>query len=243
MKVDSIPCYIRNLNTNAVVNFDVEIPQSVSDQYTANFTEQGTKGRSSPFMAYENSGPRQVSFSVLLAADIRRQLVKTVEALRDMLKPVNSDYLKYPKVLVRIGDVVNMTAVPTAFDVDWSNGYISNVYRTCECSFSFTEIEENTSSSTSVGTYSAASVSDMNTSNSGSAKSGDRKARATNYDIGDKYKVGSPKYGWAEFEGAYNNDSSTKNKVDPGDYYVTAVDRGMLNISLDKNTPDIWVRG
>lgn len=142
MVAEKIPCYIVNKNTGATVSFDVEIPETVNDSYVTNFQQQGTKGRSSPFKAYQNSGPRSITFTVTMALDLRRDLKETVDTLRDMLKPAKSSYIVAPRVRVRIGDVLNIEAVPTSFSVNWREGYKNNVYRVCDCEFAFDEVED-----------------------------------------------------------------------------------------------------
>lgn len=151
MKMDSIPCYIYNKNTGATVSFDIAVPDSISDSYQTNYESHSTKGRSSPFKAYQNSGPRSVSFSVIMSLDYRRDLLDTVDALRDMLKPCNFGYIKAPYVHVRIGDVLDINAVPLTFDAVWKEGYKENKYRICECSFSFDMVEDAGTFATSKG--------------------------------------------------------------------------------------------
>ena len=98
MHAEYIPCYIVNLNTDSKVVFSIELPETISDSYSANYSDQVTRGRSSPFKSYESSGPRSISFSVMLSYDYHRDLKDIVSDLRNMLKPQQGSYINPPRV-------------------------------------------------------------------------------------------------------------------------------------------------
>nr|DAY14360.1 MAG TPA: putative peptidoglycan binding domain protein [Caudoviricetes sp.] len=140
--VDYIPCYIINLNTDTKIEFNIETPEEITDSSTANFTDQTVRGRSSPFKAYENSGPRSISFSVILVDDYRHGgLVNTVNALRALVYPHNDAYIIAPQCLLRIGDFLNIKCVPSDISVTWRKPYREGIYTVAEVSITVSEVE------------------------------------------------------------------------------------------------------
>lgn len=235
MNIEPIECYVMNLNTDDVVTFNVEIPENVTESYTANYTDQFTRGRSTPFKSYENSGPHSIQFSVKLVLDYRRDLVDTVDCLKDMLKPVKGVALVPPKVRVRIGSVLNIQAVPTGFEFNWGDGYKDGVYRTCECSFGFDEVED-------VGIFAEAKGKDYKAVVP--AKSYTVTSRlATNYQYGQEYELKETKTGYYTAEEALANKSNGNptGTCEPGLYYIYNKSKGMINITKVKGQPGSWI--
>lgn len=237
MNVESIECYIQNINTDTTVSFNVEIPESVEETVTANFDDQTPRGRSSPFKSYTNSGPHSISFTVTLCLDYRRNLKEVVEALKDMLKPAKSCVIIAPKVRVRIGNIINIKAVPLSFSFNWGNGYKNGVYRTCECSFSFDEVEDVGSFASSTGSYSAKALS-----NSKDSKA-NKEGNSVDYVVGKTYNLKKQTIGYFSADEALAGKSKGNpvGKYKPGEYYIFAKYKGAINITSNKEIPGAWI--
>lgn len=240
MNVEKIPCYIMDMNTSAKVSFDVEIPDSVNDSYTASFSDQVTQGRSSPFKVYSNSGPRQVSFTVVIALDYRRDLNDVVKSLRAMLKPYKGKVITPPKVKVRIGDFINIKAVPLAFDVTWKGGYKDNMFRICECSFSFAEVEDVSSFDDSKSS-SSASTSGNNTKTSATTTS-----KVIVYEVGQTYVLTrntKAYYTSAEALEGKAKDGHPVATAKKGTYFIYNKAKGMINITKTPGVKGVgWIK-
>lgn len=140
--VDYIPCYVYNMNTGTMIQFGVSTPEEISDSTTANFEDQAVKGRSSPFKAYDNSGPRSISFTIELVADYCPDgIVQTVNKLRALCYPHKKTIIVEPKCRVVIGNFLKVTCVPTAVDVVWKKPYKDNIYTLADVTLSLSEVE------------------------------------------------------------------------------------------------------
>lgn len=242
MNIEKIPCYIMDLNTSAKVVFDVEMPETVNDSYVANFSDQVTQGRSSPFKAYSNSGPRTVSFTVVLSLDYRRDLNSVVNSLRAMLKPYKATVLTPPYVMVRIGDFLNIKAVPQSFDVVWKGGYKDSMYRICECTFQFSEVEDTGTFNTSKSNTSSLLETNINTSgNNVSSKKGS--SNAVQYEVGSEYNLTETKKGFYTSAEALAGKSSGNptGTCRPGKYWIYNKAKGMINITKVKGQMGNWI--
>lgn len=235
MNVDNIACYVSNLNTNETVTFNVEIPDQISDSYSAEYEDQSTRGRSSPFKSYVSSGPRSISFSVTLSLDYRRDLKSTVDCLRDMLKAAKGTVIRPPKVRVRIGDVLNIYAVPSSFECTWSGGYKDSMYRVCECSFSFDEVEDVSSYASGQAKNYIAVEERRVTENS----------YAADYVYGGTYNLSSKKIGYTTAAEALAGKAMNNNATSvcsPGEYYIYNKSKGMLNLTKTQGVPGSWIK-
>lgn len=140
---DYITCYIYNLNTGTQVNFGVSTPDEISDSNSANFEDQAVKGRSSPFKAYDSSGPRTISFTVELVADYCSEgIVKTVNKLRALVYPHKQTVIVEPRCKVCIGNFLQVTGVPTNIDVTWKKPYKDGIYTLADVSITVSEVED-----------------------------------------------------------------------------------------------------
>lgn len=142
--IDKIPCYTKNLVTGTTTIFDL-VPEIVTDNHVANFEDQVTKSRPSPFKAYASSGPRNVSFSVVISQDYcQNGILKTVNQLQALVIPeLKGSYVDSPRCLVRIGDIININAVCINVSVEWETPYKENVYHKATVTMSFDEVENN----------------------------------------------------------------------------------------------------
>lgn len=141
--VDPIPCYIYNLNTGKKIIFDLESPDSISDNITANFDAQSPRGRSSPFQGYGGSGPRTLDFSIELSADYCTEgIVQTCDSLRALCYPHNATVIVEPKCLFRLGRFLSVKAVPNSVGVEWRKPYKDGIYTLATVSISLSEVED-----------------------------------------------------------------------------------------------------
>lgn len=238
MNVEKIACYIQNINTDTTISFNVEIPETVEETVSASYEDQAPRGRSSPFKSYVNSGPHSIAFTVTLSLDYRRNLKDVVNSLKDMLKPAKSTVIIPPKVRVRIGNILNIKAVPMSFSFTWGNGYKDGVYRTCECSFSFDEVEDVGTFSTSTGNYSATEVKDYGTKVETLTASS-----ATDFKVGESFTLSKKVTGYYTAAEALAGKSSGNptGKYAPGVYYVYSKSKGAINITSNKGVPGAWI--
>lgn len=140
--VDYITCYIYNMNTGTMINFGVSTPDEITDSNTANFEDQAVQGRSSPFKAYANSGPRGLSFTIQLVADYCKEgIVQTVNKIRALLYPHKQTVIVEPRCRFVIGYFLRVQAVPVAIDVVWKKPYKDGLYSIAEVSFTLNEVE------------------------------------------------------------------------------------------------------
>lgn len=140
---EDISCFITNLNTGTVIEFGLLSPDEVSDSNSANFEDISIRGRSSPLKGYDSTGPRSISFSIELAADLCPQgLVQTVRRMQALLYPHQQTVIVQPRCLFVLGDFLNITGVPQSVDVVWKKPYTNGMYRFADVSFSMSEVEE-----------------------------------------------------------------------------------------------------
>lgn len=137
---DYIPCYITNTLTGGTIEFDVE-PEEITDTTTANFDPQEIRGRSSPFQGYNSSGPRTVSFELVLHQDLCKDgLLNTINHLKSLAYPGYGGVLSPPSCIVRLGKMVHMKATVSDVGVTWQKPYRDQLYLVATVSLSFTEV-------------------------------------------------------------------------------------------------------
>lgn len=144
---DYISCYVYNMNTGTMINFGIATPEEVNDSNTANFEDQAVKGRSSPFKAYDSSGPRNISFTIELSADYCKEgIVQTVNKLEALVYPHKQTVIVEPRCRFVLGKFLKVTAVPVSVDVIWKKPYKDGIYTLADVSITLNEVE-------SVGTF------------------------------------------------------------------------------------------
>ena len=135
-----IPCYIINTLTGGKIEFECE-PEEISDTNSNQFDPQDIRVRSSPFQGYSSSGPRTISFSVMLHDDLCKEgILNTVNHLRSLTYPSYGGVLIPPKCLVRIGDMIHCNAIVNDISVTWQKPYRSGTYVAAEVSINLTEV-------------------------------------------------------------------------------------------------------
>ena len=142
--VDQFLCYLENLNTGSRVVF-YSRPDSISDNMTASFDSQIPKSRTSPIQSYANSGPREISFSVILHQDYSPEDMRIlVRKLQGNVLPIDKGgYIIPPKSHIVAGDFIDVVGVCTSVSTDWMPPYHdNNVFNQANVSFSFTEVED-----------------------------------------------------------------------------------------------------
>lgn len=140
-KKDPIDCYIINLLTNTMIEF-TGLPEEVTIANTANFSDQAVKGRSSPFKAYENSGSKTIDFSVLIVADYcEKGITQVSNEISALVLPSNNGFIQAPKCLFKLGEFINIVAVPNSITQCFKPPYKDGVYTILEVTFSLSEIE------------------------------------------------------------------------------------------------------
>lgn len=140
-----IDCYITNLLTNTTIIVQV-LPDSLSDAVNATFDDVQTRGRTSPYKAYANSGPRTISFSLELFDDyLDENIVMVVRKLQALCYPTKSStFVNAPKCRVKMGEMFAFTGVCNSVSVDWQKdaGFKYGRYSHASVSLDFNEVED-----------------------------------------------------------------------------------------------------
>lgn len=132
-----IPAYIVNLTTGHVIEF-AHIPDELEDSNSSSFSEINIQGRSTPVLAYDGSGPRNVTFTLQLHDDYCRLGIKqTVDLLKSLTYPRYSTYILPPRCYIRIGETIRMTGVCEDVTVNWKKPYRDNKFVYAEVSLTF----------------------------------------------------------------------------------------------------------
>lgn len=147
---DYIPCYVINTLTGNTIEFDVE-PDEITESNTASFDPQEIRGRSSPYQGYNSSGPRNISFELVLHQDLCKDgILNTVNHLKSLVYPGYGGVLRAPECMIRLGNMIHCKAIMTDVGVTWQKPYRDNVYLTASVSLSFNEITDNPQSSADI---------------------------------------------------------------------------------------------
>lgn len=137
---DYIPCYIINSLLGKTIEFECE-PEEISDTSSAQFDAQDVRGRSSPYQGYNNSGPREINFTVVLHDDLcKNGILATVNQLRSLTYPSYDGILKAPASVIRIGDMIHCKAVMTSVGVSWQKPFRDGVYVTASVDINAIEV-------------------------------------------------------------------------------------------------------
>lgn len=136
---DTIPCYIINLLSYCRIDFVLE-PDNISDNTSANFDTQDVRGRSTPYLGYDYSGPHDISFSITLQDDYCKEgILNTANHLKALCYPsYEGGILTPPRANIHIGDMINGTYIIKSVSVNWQKPYRNNVYMMADVSISAT---------------------------------------------------------------------------------------------------------
>ena len=137
---DTIPCYIINLVTNSKIEFECT-PESVSDNNSAQFDSQEIRGRSSPYQGYSGSGPRSLSYNIVLHEDLCKEgLINTINKLKALTYPEYGGVLLTPKCLIRLGNMIHCQATVSDVSITYQKPHRDNIYVYAEVDLSFSEV-------------------------------------------------------------------------------------------------------
>lgn len=102
---DYFDSYIMNLATTSIIEF--HLPSELSDSMSANFESQNVRGRSAQYHGYNDSGPRNISFSIELQADYcKEEFNITIAKLKALTYPVYTNGVIYPSCVIKLGNVL-----------------------------------------------------------------------------------------------------------------------------------------
>lgn len=138
-----------------------QFPLEISDSSSANFEQTTILGRSAPIFTYANSGPRTVSFNLVLHRDLmsdislvsnnfglddsRNIVEELINTLHSAVLPKYENATKAvnpPIVSVRIGDDIYIKGVVNGqVSHNYSGPIVDNKYQLCSIQFSITEID------------------------------------------------------------------------------------------------------
>lgn len=121
------------------------IPEELSDNNTANFVPIAVKGRSAPFQDYENSGPRQVSFNILIHMEYcpGRKIRPVISSIRSFTYPRKVQNIK-PIIVNFFAGNIAMKAIVNSVNVTWKKPIIDQWYCMAEVSINMTEVVDHT---------------------------------------------------------------------------------------------------
>ena len=141
-----IPCYVINILTGKRIQFKL-IPDDLSESLSASFEPQSIRGRSAPFLSYENTGSRTVSFSVTLHEEYcDGGILDTVNKLKALVYPTYvGSIVAAPKCYVRFGNMIGMKAIIESVGVSWEKPILRDAngksfFAKAEVSLDFTEL-------------------------------------------------------------------------------------------------------
>ena len=123
---------------------DFIIPDSISHEYSPNFSSNSVLGRLSPVLLYSGGSARTLSFSIRLNDDIARQggyesLVELVDDIKSLSYPVRErSSNRLPQVYFQLGELVGVGIVQTS--ISWSKPFDNTrgIYKLVEVAFTIT---------------------------------------------------------------------------------------------------------
>lgn len=111
-----------SMQTNQYVEVEF-IPDSISDNVSANFPEMTIPGRSESFISYESTANRDISFTLKLYDPMCKNpqgIINTVNMLKSMCYPDYSTTTIYPPYCyVKLGDLIYFYGVCNNVGVSW----------------------------------------------------------------------------------------------------------------------------
>lgn len=128
---------IVNLTTNTTIYLPTP-PEDISDSVSVSIDEESVLGRSVPYVGYNNTSNRSISFSVTLHEDYCPSGVEaTVNALKALEYPLYYSFTVPPKCYVNLANGIKCTAVCTSVDVVFKGPMRNNSYLMAEVSLKF----------------------------------------------------------------------------------------------------------
>lgn len=119
-------------------------PDSISDSTAVSYTSQNALGRSEPYQAYENSGPRSIPFTFRMHREMTGDISEIERIVRFIESAVYPNYdgtVSAVKTTVQIGNSIYISGIMTNQSTNWS-GPIGpdNKYNVVDLSFTVTEV-------------------------------------------------------------------------------------------------------
>lgn len=133
-----VTCYIKNMVTGSTISFG--LPNDLSDSISATFDDTNIRGRSSPIKGYDSSGPRSLSYSLILHNDYCPEgLYTTIAKLKALCYPGYSNTVDSPSCYVRLGKAVKGLFVMNSVGVTYEKPYVDGMYVKAEVSLDLSE--------------------------------------------------------------------------------------------------------
>ena len=125
-------------------------PEEVSDTTTVNYTSQNVLGRSEPYQAYNNSGPRTITFSFKMHREMTGNVAEIENIVRYVESAVYPNYnednssVAAVNASVKIGNTIYIEGIMSNEVTNWS-GPIGpdKKYNVVNISFTITEVTGN----------------------------------------------------------------------------------------------------
>lgn len=129
-----------NLVTNTTIYFPTP-PEDITDSISITNDEETVRGRSAPYIGYNSTSSRQISFSLDLHDDYCPSgVVKTVNALKALEYPRYSTFTIPPHCYLNLGNGIRCTCICTSVDVTWKGPIRSNTYTMANVSLQFNSV-------------------------------------------------------------------------------------------------------
>lgn len=146
-------CFITNTRKNWTIYFQ-SMPENFSDSKAPNWNQQEIVGRWTPVRGYSSSSPRTISLMLTFTSSIDQadngstytNVLDNVNKLRSLTYPNYDSYAYSPDpVILKIGQMVFMKCIVTAFDCNWRSPWDldTEVSMVAEVSITFEETNDN----------------------------------------------------------------------------------------------------
>jgi len=118
-----IMAIIFNLTTGSRIDIPL-LPETISEEYSAQFDNIPVLGRSTPYAGYGGGGPRSISLDLPMHVDYSDgQYLDKIQRLKALPYPEYEDYIEPPKVYVKIGDFIAIIGYCDSVSVAWNKPY------------------------------------------------------------------------------------------------------------------------
>ena len=152
---DQYISYIVNNNTGTKIKFPV-MPNGISENVTANFTQQDIVGASRPRIVYSSTSANTIGFSlqnltedyVVSGFNSLNEYVRTLQALVYPSYP-GSGIVKSPDLTLVLGSKA-IQCVCTSVNVSWGNTVKEQNITTCNVDMSFIRTRDNVPGATDI---------------------------------------------------------------------------------------------
>lgn len=98
-------------------------PENITDRTNINYDEQNALGRSEPYQAYNNSGPRSIQFTFKMHREMiegdREQVEKIVRYIESAAYPNYGTTVAAVKVAVKVGKTIHISGIMSDQSTSW----------------------------------------------------------------------------------------------------------------------------